>query len=319
MTMISDNIYLKGLVSFLFFLFLFTYKSVAQDKTVIELREKSRKTIKRPEFDSGKLWKKGGVFNLNIGQGSQKNWSAGGDDFSFSINSFLGLYAFYKKEKYSWDNTMDLNYGLINTSSQGTRKNDDRIDFVTKVGYELVPKLSISSLINFHSQFSKGYKYESDGERKLLSNFMAPGYLLFSLGLDYKPTEGLSIFLSPITSRWIFVTDDTLSAKGVYGLEPGSRSKNEVGAFASINYLKDISETIKYNGRLDLFSNYGHNPQNVDIMMNNKFTAKFSKALSASLGLDLIYDDDVKEFGKNGDSPAWQLKSLIGVGLSVNF
>ena len=315
----QKRVHKKG-VSFLLITFFFlSMNAYSQDQVIVELRNKTKKEIKKPEFDSGKLWKKGGVFNLNIGQGSQKNWSAGGDDFSFTLNSYLGLHAFYKKDRYSWDNTMDLNYGLVNTSSQGTRKNDDRIDVLSKVGYELRPKLSLSALANFHSQFSKGYMYNGDGSRELLSNFMAPGYLILSLGLDYKPTEGLSIFLSPITSRWIFVKDDFLSAKGAYGVTPGRTNKNEIGAFASVNYLKKITETINYNGRLDLFSNYEHNPQNVDIMMNNMFTAKLSKVLSASLGLDLIYDDDVKLFGKNGDSPAWQIKSLIAVGLSVNF
>ena len=313
------SIYKGSLFFVLPLIFFFSLEGFSQDKTVVDLRDKANKVIKKPDFDSGKLWKKGGVYNLNIGQGSQKNWSAGGEDFSFTINTYLGLHAFYKKDRYSWDNTMDLNYGLVNTSSQGTRKNDDRIDVLSKVGYELVPKLSLSALANFHSQFSKGYKYEGDGSKELLSNFMAPGYLILSLGLDYKPTEGLSIFVSPLTSRWIFVKDDFLSAKGAYGVTPGSTSKNEIGAFASVNYLKKITETINYNGRLDLFSNYAHNPQNVDIMMNNMFTAKFSKALSASLGLDLIYDDDVKLFGPNGDSPAWQIKSLIAVGLNVNF
>ena len=52
--------------------------------------------------------------------------------------------------------------------------------------------------------------------------------------------------------------------------------------------------------------------------MNNLFTAKLSKVLAASLELDLIYDDDIKLFGPN-DSPAWQLKSLIGIGLTVKF
>ena len=82
-----------------------------------------------------------------------------------------------------------------------------------------------------------------------------------------------------------------------------------------LTYLTDLSKTITYKGRLDLFSNYEHNPQNVDVMMNNMFTAKVSKVLTASLGLDLIYDDDVKLFGPNHDSPALQLKSLIAVGI----
>jgi hypothetical protein len=57
----------------------------------------------------------------------------------------------------------------------------------------------------------------------------------------------------------------------------------------------------------------------VDVLMNNMFTAKVSKVLTASLGLDLIYDDDVKLFGPNHDSPGLQLKSLIAAGLSVKF
>ena len=108
-----------------------------------------------------------------------------------------------------------------------------------------------------------------------------------------------------------------LSAKGAYGVTPGKKVKNEIGAFVSMTYIKNLNKIISYNGRLDLFSNYEHNPQNIDVLMNNMFTAKISKVLTASLGLDMIYDDDVKLFGKNHDSPALQLKSLIAVGLSV--
>ncbi len=303
---------------FLSFSFIFIFNSsFAQDATIKDLKSTATKEIKNTAIDSGKIWKTGGTFNLVIGQGSQSNWAAGGDDFSFSIASYLGLYAFYKKDRYSWDNTIDLNYAMLNTTSLGTRKNDDRIDLLSKVGYALKPKLNLTGLVNFHSQFSRGYKYNSDNSKELLSDFLAPGYILLSVGLDYKPVEGLSIFFSPLTSRWILVHNDSLSAKGAYGVDPGKRSKNEIGAFASITYIKNFNKTISYNGRLDLFSNYEHDPQNIDVLMTNMFNAKISKLLTASLGLDLIYDNDVKLFGKNGDSPGLQLKSLIGVGLSV--
>ncbi len=288
----------------------------AQDGLVIDLNNTLKRDLKKENLDSGKLWKKGGVFNLNIGQGSQSNWSAGGDDFSFSINSYAGFFAFFKKDRYSWDNTIDLNYALVNTTSLGTRKNDDRIDILSKLGYELQSKLNLTGLFNFRSQFSKGYKY-SGSSRELLSNFMSPGYFLISVGLDYKPTEGLSIFLSPITSRWTIVMNDSLSAKKLYGVDSAQHVKKSIGAFASITYVKKITPVISYNGRVDLFSNYEHNPQNVDVMMNNMFVAKFSKILSASLALDLIYDDDVKLFGPTHDSPGLQLKSVIAVGISI--
>lgn len=302
---------------FIFLGVVISVNSFSQDQSIKEMQERAGKEIKRAPIDSGKVWKTGGVLNLNFGQGSQSNWAAGGDDFSLSIASYLGFYAFYKKDRYSWDNTIDFNYGLVNTTSLGTRKNDDRIDLMSKVGYGLTKNLNLTGLVNFHSQFSKGYNYNSDDTREILSDFMAPGYVLVSVGLDYKPAEGLSIFVSPITSRWTFVNDDSLSSKGAYGVIPGERVKNEIGAFSSINYLKPLSKTIAYNGRLDLFSNYEHNPQNVDVMMNNMFTAKLSKVLTASLGLDLIYDDDVKLFGKDHDSPGLQLKQIIAVGISL--
>jgi Protein of unknown function (DUF3078) len=299
------------------FLMLICNCSYGQDQSIKDMQAKATKEIKKEKIDSGKSWKSGGLFTLNVGQGSQSNWAAGGDDFSFSLASYLGFYAFYKKDRYSWDNTLDLNYGLVNTTSLGTRKNDDRIDFLSKVGYALKPKLNLAALVNFHSQFSRGYDYSGATGRELLSTFLAPGYVLVSVGLDFKPVDGLSIFVSPITSRWTIVENDSLSAKGAYGVSPGKKVENEIGAFVSINYLKNINKTITYNGRLDLFSNYEHNPQNIDVLLNNMFTAKISKVFTASLGLDLVYDDDIKLFGKNHDSPGLQLKSLIGVGVSV--
>ncbi|MEP7251543.1 MAG: DUF3078 domain-containing protein [Ginsengibacter sp.] len=294
-----------------------SFQCFCQDATVKEMQGHATKEIKKDKIDSNKIWHTGGIFNLNIGQGSQSNWSAGGDDFSFTLNSYLGVFAFYKKEKISWDNTLDLNFGYLNTTSLGSRKNDDRIDLLSKLGYALHRKLDLTMLFNVRTQFAKGYNYTSSNTQDLLSDFFAPAYVLLSLGLNYKPAEGLSIFISPITSRWTIVSNDSLSAKGAYGVTPGKKVKNEIGAFASIKYLKNLNKNITYNGRLDLFSNYQHNPQNVDVLMNNLFTAKFSKVLAASLELDLIYDDDIKLFGPNGDSPAWQLKSLIGAGLTV--
>jgi hypothetical protein len=108
--------------------------ALAQDQTVKDLQATTNKEIKKEKIDSNKTWKTGGLFNLNFGQGSQSNWAAGGDDFSLSIASYLGFYAFYKKDRYSWDNTIDFNYGLVNTTSLGTRKNDDRLDLLSKVG-----------------------------------------------------------------------------------------------------------------------------------------------------------------------------------------
>lgn len=293
--------------------------SMAQDETVKSLKAESAKSIKKDAADtSNKRWKKGGLYSLNVSQGSLSNWAAGGDNFSLSVNSLLSLFAFYKNGKHSWDNTFDFNLGYVNTTSLGSRKNDDRFDFLSKYGYALNPKLNVSGLFNLRSQFFKGYTFP-DNVKTFASAFMAPGYILLSPGLDYKPIKDLSIFVSPVTARWVIVRDTALANKGLYGVDPGEKSKLELGAFATISYMKEISKNITYKGRLDLFSNYRNKPQNVDLFMSNVLNVKLSKVLSATWGVDLIYDDDVRLFGPNQRSAALQVKSLVGLGLLVKF
>jgi len=291
----------------------------AQDKSVKALQAESGKTIKKDPADtSNKKWKHGGFYNINVSQGSLNNWAAGGDNFSLSINSLLSLYAFHKNGNHSWDNTFDFNLGYVKTTSLGSRKNDDRFDLLSKYGYALTSKLNLSGLMNLRSQFFKGYIFPNN-VKTYSSTFMAPGYLLISPGLDYKPTKNLSIFFSPATARWVIVRDTALSNRGLYGVKPGEKSAFEFGAFATIGYLKEFSKSITYKGRLDLFSNYRNNPQNIDLFMSNALNAKLGKVFTVSWSVDLIYDDDVRLFGKNQRSAAMQIKSLVGLGLSLKF
>jgi hypothetical protein len=294
-----------------------TAAAKAQDKTVEELRTEASREVKRDPADTvPALWRKGGIFSVNIAQGSLSNWAAGGDNYSLALNNIISLYAFYKKDRYAWDNTLDFNYGFIRTTSLGNRKNDDRFDLFSKYGYALAPKWNAAALGNFRTQFFNGYIYE-DNVRTLASDFLAPAYLLIGAGVDFKPNDAFSVYLSPLTARWTFVRNNLLSAKGAYGVTPGEKQKSELGAFLSANYLKAFNKVLAYKGRLDLFSNYRNNPQNIDVFMTNILSINFTKVLSATWNVDLIYDDDVRLFGPANTSPALQLKSLVGIGLLV--
>jgi len=301
------------------FLLLLAAASQAQDKTVGKLKDEAGKTVGKDAADTiAKTWKKGGLLGLNIAQTSLTNWAAGGDEFSLSLNSLANLYAFYKHNKSSWDNTLDFNLGYIKTTTLGSRKNDDKLDVLSKYGYAIAPKWNVSGLFNFRSQLFKGYTYAGNS-RILSSTFLSPAYVLLGVGVDYKPNDHFSVFISPATARLTILKDDSLSAKGLYGVEPGEHHHFEFGAFLSVSYLKDLNKIVSYKGRLDLFSNYQHNPQNVDLLMSNIFAAKLSKWLTANWNFDLVYDDDAKLFGKNRRSPALQVKSLVGVGLLIKF
>src|SRR5688572_13415726 len=98
--------------------------SGAQDENVRKLRDESTRNIKKAEDTLDLAWRRGGVFSATLSQGSLRNWAAGGDEFSLSINTLLSLYAFYKEGRRSWDNTFDFAFGYVNTTSLGARKND---------------------------------------------------------------------------------------------------------------------------------------------------------------------------------------------------
>jgi hypothetical protein len=293
-----------------------------QDKSVQQMREEANRVIKKDPNDTiPKVWKTAAILRLTLTQGAQDNWAAGGEKNILGLSSFFSGYAYYKKGRNSWDNTIDLAYGFLKTTSLGTRKSDDKIDILSKYGYEIAKNWYLSGLVNFRTQFSQGYAYLKDGTRILTSDFLSPAYVIVSPGLNYKPNDNFSFFISPATLRWTIVRNDSLSAVGSYGVEPGQHVKLEFGAYSTISYTTKFSETASYTGRLDLFSNYLHKPQDVDVNLTNLLAVKVTGILTMTLAFNLIYDNDVqtvKSDGTKGGASA-QLQELLGIGLAVKF
>jgi hypothetical protein len=307
-------------VTLAFIFVLITVTSIAQDKTVQELRKESGRQITHDDKDTvPKTWKTGGMFNSTVGQTSLSNWAAGGDQFSLNANGIVNFFAFYKKGIHSWDNNIDLELGYINSTSLGTRKTNDRMDVVSKYGCQLFDHMFLTTLFNFRSQFTDGFSYPNDTTKIKTSTFLAPAYVIVALGMDWKPSPTFSLFLSPITTRWVIVRDDTLSAKGAYGVDTGKTSRNEIGAYLSATCNREIIKNLTYKAKLDLFSNYKHNPQNIDVFMSNMLSMNVYKGFSFSIGADFIYDDDQKSFGKEKNAARLQVRQFIGIGYQRKF
>src|SRR5580698_5189222 len=95
-------------------------------------------TITKDPNDTVKMtWKTGGLLSLTFNQAALSNWSAGGDKSALSLNAMANLYAFYNDGPRSWDNFMNLQYGIASTTSLGTRKTTDILDLTSKYGYDL--------------------------------------------------------------------------------------------------------------------------------------------------------------------------------------
>lgn len=296
-------------------------------------------------------WKKGGVFGLNVSQGSMQNWAAGGDDFSMSLGAVGSIYANYGDSIHSWDNNVDMAFGYLNTTSLGTRKSDDKLNLYSKYGYRFSQKWFYSAMLSFRSQFANGYLYPDDST--VVSHFLAPAYILVSVGFNYKPVDYFSVFMSPVTSRFVIVNDQQLADLGSYGVDsatyvyhdstrtlltPGKKMRYEFGPYISAQFNKEILKNISWDARLDLYSNYLKNPKNIDIYLTSLLTFKVNRFVTASLSTDLIYDDDVKfiTYKKNADGSIktdpitgdkyilkqgarTQFKEQIGIGFAYQF
>jgi hypothetical protein len=281
---------------------------------------KKKEELPETKKDSISYWNKGALFNLGFSQVSLSNWSAGGNS-SVSGNAIVNLHAKYKKGGISWDNTLNLGYGLLKQDKSATQKSDDNIELNSKFGKERTKQWSYAALINFNSQFTDGYDYPNDSTK--ISTFLAPGYLYGALGMDYKPTSYLSIFLSPITSKTTIVTDTKLSEVGAFGVDAGEKIRSEFGGYVRANITKEIMKNIKLTSTLALFSNYIEKPENVDINWEMLVLMKVNKFVTVSINTKLIYDHDInitKDTNGDGNNdvngPRTQFKEILSVGLS---
>lgn len=325
----------------------------AQDQNINRMKtEASRKSYEDTSYKfNEKGWRKGGLFSLNLAQGSSSNWAAGAEKSSFSVAGYTTLFANKKKGDFFWDNSLDLGYALQKTSSLGTRKTDDKIDFYSKAGQKLNDHWAIAGVFNLRTQMTDGYDYDylNKGIRRRVSGLFAPAYMLVSPGIEWKPTSYFSVLFSPISARWVIVSNDPLSyyyqngdiplpdggketpLAALYGVNPNRKVSLEAGAYLSASFMKEVLKNVTYKSRLDLFSNYlskrdpltdvkvSAKPKNIDVFWTNSVSMKINKFLSVTYNLDLIYDDDVKQFGPDGNSPGTQIRSLLGVGFSTKF
>lgn len=260
-------------------------------------------------------WKKSGSTSLTFGQTSFTNWAAGGNNSVSVLASFAGKLS-YEKGSWMWDNSADLGYGLSYQGSEQT-KNDDHINLATRLGYKASSLWAYAAELSFKSQFYDGYsKYPVESGAKYISKFMAPGYLIGSIGMSYAhPKEDFKVLLSPVSEKMTFVTDRRLSDEGAYGVDPGKKVFAEFGALAKATYSKKFTENVLFGTELLLTSAY-QTFGNVDVDWRLSLDWKLNKYFTFKANTYLLYDDDIKFIDKDGTKkgPRVQFKEVIGLG-----
>lgn len=254
------------------------------------------------KVDSTSNWKKRFRVGMNINQASfSSNWKAGGVN-SLGFNTLLDYQANYRKDKNSWDNSIDLLYGMVNNAGQGYRKTIDRLYLDTKYGRSVSEKWDMFLSANFVSQFAKGYSYSKDINgvevATLISDVFAPAFITTAWGMEYHPVDYFKVRLAPLAPRVTIVNDVdrfvTVDNPTPYGVNPGETARYEWLAFQMLaEFNKDIAPNVNLKWRYVMFANYETlEMKKIDHRLEAAFSAKVTKFINVSLGGILLYDFD---------------------------
>ena len=117
-----------------------------------------------------------------------------------------------------------------------------------------------------------------------------------------------------------FVKDGYLSNEGAFGVDPGEHLFSEMGGNLKVEVKYEFLKNMTIYSRVDLFSNYLEDPQNVDVRWDVQLNMTVNKWFSANISTNLIYDNDTKIVQKDGSKgPRLQFKESLGVGFQVTF
>ena len=243
-------------------------------------------------------WKKSSQFGANFSNAQFSNFVAGGQNAT-GFNVFFNTKGEYARDKTTWVNDLQLQYGILDNGS-GTRKSIDRLFFDTKVGRKLSKVWSLVGGLNFQTQFTAGYKYGVTSDKDIkISNLFAPAFITEYVGFEWKPKPFFSVVFAPGAFRQTIVSDESVfqkNEKGVlqpaYGVPVGKSLQNDVAIMQVVAaFDKDVAKNVNLKLRYQLFID-ANKPGNTDNRLDAKLAAKFNKYFSATFDLILLYDDD---------------------------
>jgi len=291
------------------------------------------------KLDTAKYWNIMASARLSVSQVAFSNWAEGGESL-ISGSTFGNLKTNYLKNKFKIDNFATIAYGLAWNEEQGIRKIDDKMDIGTNLGYKAFHDFFYSFIINLKTQFSEGYKYPDDST--VVSRFFAPATFFMSMGLEYKPDEHTSVFVSPASGKFIFVMDQTLADKGAFGVSPalldstgnvlihGSKYKPKFGLNLILTLNRELAKNVNLDTKLNLHNNYMDetvdNRWNFDVDWETALNFKINSFLSSIIYMHLLYDNDIPiptyekvdgEKIQTGQGPKLQVKENFGIGVMI--
>ena len=270
-------------------------------------------------------WRIGGDGSVGFTQTYLQNWKKGGQS-ALALQIILKGFANWSRHdgKVKWENSGEIRNGYIRPGGEGaeTQKNDDKFEVTSRLGVSAFKKWYYSTEFNYETQLFNGYKYPKASNPEPISAFMGPARTFFKLGLDYKPSNNFSLFLSPLTAKNVFVRDTVKIDQTKYGIDADRRSYWEPGLNTDIFWRKDITPEITYETKYKMFINYRQPFGNLDFNWENLLVMQLTDHINMRMMVHFIYDEKVlfpvedANGQPMGEKPKLQIKEFITVGFT---
>ena len=264
-------------------------------------------------------WATEGSVAINLNQVALSNWAGGGQN-TITVGGLLGLGAKFEEGIKHWANSLELGYGVTKIADLDLRKSDDKLAFVSKFDLNATETILYSALLDFRTQMTDGFDYtavDGGGDPPRISTLLAPGYLTLGLGMTWKPDESFELLVAPISNRLTIVLDDTLSAAGAFGVDPGDNFASALGATSRAKFKKEIMENVTFGSNLNLFAPF-NDFTTVVVNWESLLAMKVNDYITTSISFDVIYDEAV-DVKRSDDTigPATQIKEALAIGFGL--
>ncbi len=273
--------------------------------TVFAQTTEGEDTLKKQLAAEHTGWKTGGVVSVNFSQAAYSAYYAAGAENSMTLTSLVSVFANYSDGENIWDNNLDLGYGFLKQGSADLVKSEDKLDLTSKYGRKAFADWYYAALFNFKTQMTP----TEDLAGNTISEFLSPGTMLFAIGMDYKPNDNLTAFISPITYRADMMMNDDFITLDINGDLVRENVESQIGGYLRIKYNQELYKNIGFESKLEAFSNYDEDPQNLFMTWDNLLAMKVNEYLSANISFSMV----------NTPSMEVQYKEVLGIGLAYKF
>jgi len=256
----------------------------------------------------GEGWVMGGAVGLDFAQLAMFNPRVGSGDNRIAFGGLGNVFANYKRGRTEWLSNVSLQLAVQQLADADWQKSLDVLRLNSKYSYQTTnEKWAYAALLTFESLAMPTYpgnflKSQADAEF-IQARFLSPARFEFSPGINFKPNANWSFFLAPASYKLIYVGDQDIANLGIHGTKPLDENDLSLGYEQAFHQLgarlvagytnKFLSEKLTYTSRLDLFSNYLENPQNLDVLWQNDLGWQLWKNLSLNFLLEAFYDHDI--------------------------